>query len=190
MRLGTWNVRTLCPGHGQPLTDTDQIRKTAIVDRELHRLRVDIAALQETRLADSGSIKEDHYTFYWQGLPEEDRRLHGVGFAVKNSLVNSITTPVALSERVCSVQLRLKQGQAALICVYAPTLDADDETKAKFYEEVSQALQHLPPQDQVYVLGDFNARIGADYNSWPDCIGHFGVGKMNDNGSRLLELCS
>ena len=32
--------------------------------------------------------------------------------------------------------------------------------------------------------------MGADITSWPSCLGHFGVGKMNDNGQRLLELCS
>jgi len=161
-----------------------------VVDRELHRLKVDIAALQETRLADSGQVREEHYTFYWQGLGEKERRLYGVGFAVKNSLVNSITTPIALSERVSYLKLRLRRGQAALICTYAPTLDADDETKTKFYDEISQTLEQFAPEDQVFVLGDFNARIGADHQSWPDCIGHFGVGKMNENGLRLLELCS
>ena len=39
------------------------------------------------------------------------------------------------------------------------------------------------------MLGDFNARIGADQSSWPVCLGQFGIGKMNENGQRLLEVC-
>ena len=40
------------------------------------------------------------------------------------------------------------------------------------------------------MLGEFNARVGADYNSWSRSIGHFGIGKLYENGQRLLELCS
>ena len=37
-------------------------------------------------------------------------------------------------------------------------------------------------------MGDFNARVGTDQDSWPSCLGQFGVGKTNDNGQKLLEL--
>ena len=40
------------------------------------------------------------------------------------------------------------------------------------------------------MIRDFNARVGADSDSLPRCIGHFGVGKLTNNGQRLLELCS
>ena len=39
-------------------------------------------------------------------------------------------------------------------------------------------------------LGDFNASSGADHDTWPSCIGQFSVGKMIENGQRLLELCT
>ncbi|KAI5106715.1 major facilitator superfamily domain-containing protein 1, partial [Silurus meridionalis] len=39
-----------------------------------------------TRLADSGTIREANYTFFWQGKPLDESRQHGVGFAVKNTL--------------------------------------------------------------------------------------------------------
>uniref|UniRef100_A0A0B7BU24 Endonuclease/exonuclease/phosphatase domain-containing protein n=1 Tax=Arion vulgaris TaxID=1028688 RepID=A0A0B7BU24_9EUPU len=69
LRFGTWNVRTMCPGlvNLDP-TKTKDIRKTAVIDRELERLQVDIAALQETRLPDCGSVKEKNYTFFWQDI--------------------------------------------------------------------------------------------------------------------------
>ena len=65
------------PGLTEDLQAVDDARKTAVIDRELHRLNIDIAALQETRLADSGSLKEEHYTFFWHGKgAEETRELH------------------------------------------------------------------------------------------------------------------
>lgn len=39
-------------------------------------------------------------------------------------------------------------------------------------------------------MGHFNARVGADFDSWPRSISHFGMGKLNENGQKLLELCS
>ena len=50
LKLATWNVRTMCPGLSDDLQKIDDSRKTAIIDRELLRLDIDIAGLQETRL--------------------------------------------------------------------------------------------------------------------------------------------
>ena len=52
------------------LSNLDDVRKTAVIDKELTRLKVDIATLQEMRIAESGFVKEQHYTFFWQGKPE------------------------------------------------------------------------------------------------------------------------
>jgi len=35
-----------------------------------------------------------------------------------------------------------------------------------------------------------NARVGTDYMSWPECLGKFDIGKINENGPQLLEFCS
>lgn len=43
------------------------LRKSAVINNELLRLQVDIAALQETRLVESSCLKEKDYTFLWQG---------------------------------------------------------------------------------------------------------------------------
>ncbi|PFX21385.1 Craniofacial development protein 2 [Stylophora pistillata] len=51
-------------------------------------------------------------------------------------------------------------------------------------------ISNIPNKEQLILLGDFNARVGADQGSWPSCLGKFGIGNMNDNGKRLLELCT
>ncbi len=47
----------------------------------------------------------------------------------------------------------------------------------------------MPQTQNFYLLSDFNARVGAEYSIWPTCHGHHGVGKINENGQILLELC-
>lgn len=51
-------------GLSNDMQDIDDTRKTAVINNELLRQSVDIAALQETRLADSGTLKEKDYTFF------------------------------------------------------------------------------------------------------------------------------
>ena len=94
------------------------------------------------------------------------------------------------SERLLTLHLNSTTGPVTLISVYAPTLSATPDTKDMFYENLASIIRNVPSKEQVVVLGDFNPRVGADHNSWPSCLGQFGVGKMNESGQRLLELCT
>ena len=53
LRIASWNVRTIRPGLSNDLQQINDSRKTAIIDSELDRLNIDIATLQETRLAEN-----------------------------------------------------------------------------------------------------------------------------------------
>jgi len=55
---------------------------------------------------------------------------------------------------------------------------------------IQAIIKEISSTKQLYMFGDFNARVGTDWDFWPQSIGHFGVGRMNENGQRLLELCS
>ncbi|XP_046978621.1 uncharacterized protein LOC124544203 [Vanessa cardui] len=166
------------------------LRKTSVIDAELARLNISISALQETRLPQNGFIKENHYTFFWVGKDQQEHREHGVGFAVRNDLLSSIQTPQGISERIMVLRLLSNCGFVTLICAYAPTLSTTSEVKDRFYDQLTQTIVAVPASDHLYILGDFNARVGQDNVAWPDCLGNHGVGKMNENGQRLLEFCS
>ena len=90
-------------GLSDDLQETDATVKTAIIDAEFHRLDIDIATLQETRLAENGSLTEMHYTFFWQGKQLEDKRKLGVDFAVRNSLLSITEPPTGSSERILTL---------------------------------------------------------------------------------------
>ena len=107
-------------------------RKTAIVARELKRYYIDIAALSKTRRARAGEGQlTEHgggYTFFWKGKDEDQSRIHGVGFAIKNHLVDYLDEriPSGINERLMSLRLKLVNDQrATIISAYAPTLESD-----------------------------------------------------------------
>ena len=180
----------MCPGLADDLEKISDSRKTAVINCELGRLNIDVAALQETRLPEDGTVREKDYTFFWKGKPPEEARIHGVGFAIKNSLLHTIVPPVGGTERILSITMSTASGKVHLFSVYAPTLCSSQETKDRFYEDLSDIISKIPTSEHVILLGDFNARVGSEWNIWPDALGHFGIGKTNENGQRLLEMCA
>ena len=134
----------MCPGLSDDLQQIHDARKTAIIDRELSKLKVDIAALQETRLPASGSLKEKDYTFFWQGLEPEERRLYGVGFAVCNTLLSSMEPFSQGTTRILSLHLSTPSEPANIFSVYAPTLCATAKAKDAFYDELEAKIREIP----------------------------------------------
>ena len=103
--------------------DIKDYRKTVVINNELRRLNMGIATLKETRLADSGTLKQD-YVFFWQRKVSVDPREHGVGLAVRNSLLRMVEPVSGGSERLLTLRLNSTTGPVTLISVYAPTLSA------------------------------------------------------------------
>ncbi|KAI8759576.1 craniofacial development protein 2 [Biomphalaria glabrata] len=77
-----------------------------------------------------------------------------------------------------------------IISAYAPTLQAELETKERFYDDLRRVLCKVDTTDKLIIMGDFNARVGNDYSAWPGVLGRHGIGNCNDNDRLLLELCS
>lgn len=168
-------------------------RRSALIAKELARYNVDIAALSETRLADQGSLQEQGagYTFFWQGRAPEDRRESGVGFAIRSNLAKKLVSlPQGINDRLMTLRLPISDAKhITIISAYAPTMTNPDENKEKFYEDLHTTLSAIPKADKVLLLGDFNARVGCDYETWGQVLGRNGVGKCNSNGELLLQLC-
>ena len=170
------------------------VRRTALIAQELSRYGIDIAVLSETRRAGEGSLTESEggYNFFWRGPPSTERRIHGVGFAIRTPLALQLEiSPVGVSERLMKMRLPLSEGrQATILSCYAPTLLASDEDKDAFYELIDVEVQRVPAADKLILLSDFNARVGTNFVAWEGVMGRHGIGKMNSNGHRLLSFCS
>ena len=85
------------------------------------------------------------------------------------------------SERLLTLYLNTTEGPVTLVNVYALTLSVTPDAKDEFYENLASTIRNIPGTEQLVLLGDFNARVGVDINSWPSCLGPFGVEKLNEN---------
>ena len=172
LSLATWTVRTLLY-----LKDAERPqRQMTLVARELDRYDIDIATLQETHFEGQGSLQENNYTFLWIEKEPGIRRKAGVGFAIANKTV----LPTGISERLITLRISIGENRYAnIISACAPTLTNPDQAKEEFYELLGQTLQKIPPTNKVIILGDFNARVGDDFTSWPIDLGQFGRDKSN-----------
>ena len=75
-------------------------------------------------------------TFFWKGLPSDERRIHGVGFAIRTTLLNKLPeTTIAVSERLMTLRVPLaKNRYMTVLSAYAPTLPSYESSKDQFYD--------------------------------------------------------
>ena len=169
-------------------------RRTALIAKELVRYGVDIAAVSETRLADTRSLEEhgSGYMVFWSGYPQDDSRIHGVGFVARTSIVGSPRElPVAHGARLMTWRIPLAGvHHTTLVSAYAPTLDSDETMNGAFYNSFDEILRRIPNNDKILLMGDFNARVGSNHLAWEGVLGRNGVCSCNANGHRLLTLCT
>ena len=79
---------------------------------------------------------------------------------------------------------------ATIVSAYAPTMTNPDEVKDKFYDDLDNIISATPRTDKLILLGDFNARVGTDHQTWEGVIGSEGVGNCNSIGLLLLRQCA
>lgn len=51
-----------------------------------------------------------------------------------------------------------------------------------------KTLDTCKSQDEVFIMGDFNARVGSRVGD--KVVGPFGESIINENGERLVDLCA
>ena len=105
----------------------------------------------------------------------------------------SVVKPI--SDRIMCVRLKAHLSYVTCFAIYAPTNPTSSTVEASqpsedFYSELHSALNAVPSTDMVVLLGDFNARVGTDTQTWHTVLGPHGAGEVNDNGQRLLDFCA
>ena len=69
--------------------------------------------------------------------------------------------------------------------VYAHTTNAKETDQ--FYEDLEDLLELTPKKDVLFIIGDWNAKVGNQ--GIPGVTGKFGPGEQNEAGQMLTEFC-
>ena len=85
-----------------------------------------------------------------------------------------------------SVCFQGKPFSISVIQVYAPTSDAEEAEVEWFYQDL-QDLELTPPKDLLFIIGDWNAKVGSQVS--PGVTGEFSLGAQNEAGQTLIEFC-
>ena len=86
-----------------------------------------------------------------------------------------------------SVGFQGKPFNITVIQVYAPTSNAKEAEIERFHEDLQNLLELTPKKDVLFIIGDWNAKVGSQET--PGETGKFGLGVWNEAGQRLIEFC-
>ena len=90
------------------------------------------------------------------------------------------------NDRMISVRLQGKPFNITLIQIYAPTSNVEETEFERFYEDLQDLLELTPKKDVLFIIGDWNAKVGSQET--PGVTGKFGLGMLNEAGQRLIEF--
>ena len=85
------------------------------------------------------------------------------------------------------VRFQRKPFNIIVIPVYAPTSNTEEAEVEWFYEDLQELLELIPNKDVLFIIGDWNAKVG--HQETPGVTGKFGHGIQNEAGQRLVEFC-
>ena len=91
------------------------------------------------------------------------------------------------NDRMISVCFQGKPFNTTVIQVYAPTSNTEEAEVEQFYEDLKDLLELTPKKDVLFIIGDWNAKVGSQ--ELPRVTGKFGLGIRNEAGQRLIEFC-
>ena len=185
-RIACWNVRTLG-------SLSDQSAQLLATIDTMKKKRIELLALSETRWPGHGIVNIRSTTILYSG---PSNGVHGVAIALSPSArysweaAGSVFHPV--SDRIIRIRLKCHLSYVTVVAIYAPTNPSSGTTQAAapsdtFYDQLQSVVSDVPPRDMLLVLGDFNARVGSNFQSWRSVIGPHGIGDCNGNGERLLD---
>ena len=149
------------------------------------RVNVDILVISQLKWTGMGEFNsEDHY-FYYCG--QESLRRNGVPIIVNKRVQNAVLGCSLKSDTMISVRFQGKPFNITVIQAYAPTSNVEEAEVEQFYEALQDLLELTPKKVVLFIIGDWNAKVGSQ--EIPGLTGKFYLGVQNEAGQRLIEFC-
>ena len=178
----------ICSYNPQSISDSNQ-QDRDIMMQELEGMKWDIVGLPASQIKESGIevLPQGHYLFT---SGNDTSRTNGVSLLVHKRIIPAVCDFKALSDRLASLTIQGEENKIVLIVAYFPTCSHSDEDVNELYNKIQATVDKIPQRDFVFLLGDFNARVGNLCSLYPNCIGRNTVGNSNDRGEQLAQFCS
>ena len=124
---------------------------------------------------------DDHYIYYFR---QESLRRNGLAITVNKRVQNAVLGCNLKNDRMISARFQGKPFNIMVIQVYAPTSNAEEADVERFYEDLQDLLELTPNKDVLFIIGDWNAKMGSQET--PGVTAKFGLGIQNEAGQRLI----
>ena len=147
-------------------------------------MNIGILGISKLKWTGMGEFNSDAHYIYYCG--QESLRRNGVAITVNKRVQNAVLGCNLKNDRMISVRFQGKPFNTTLIQVYAPASNVEDTKIQWFYEDLQDFLE-LTPQDVLFNIGDWNAKVGSE--EIPGVTGKFDLGVQNEAGQRLIEFC-
>ena len=159
--------------------------KLEVVQQEMARVNVDILGIRELKWNGIGEFNtDDHYIYYCE---QESLRRNGVAIMVNNRVQNVVTWMQSQKWQNDLVHFQGKVFIITVIQAYAPTSSTEEAEVEWFYVDLQAHLELTPKKYVLFIIGDWNAKVGSQET--PGVTGKFGFGVQNEAGQRLIEFC-
>ncbi|XP_070002831.1 uncharacterized protein [Nicotiana sylvestris] len=113
---------------------------------------------------------------------------NGVGILVDRELREYVVEVRRVNDRLMSIKLVVGQCTINVVSAYAPHMGLDEEVKRRFWEGFDEIIQQVPPNEKLFIGGDFNGHIGSNAGVYDAVHGGFGFGERNEGGTSLLDF--
>ena len=149
------------------------------------RMNINILGVSKLKWTGMGEFSSDDHYIYNRG--QESLRKNGVAIIVNKRVWNALHGCNLKNDRMISVRFQGKPFNITVIQVYAQTSSAEEAEVEQFYEDLQDFLELIPPKNVLFIIGDWNIKVGSQ--GIPGVIGKFGLGVQNVAGQKLTEFC-
>ena len=158
--------------------------KLEVVKQEMARVNIDILGISELKWIGMGEFNSDDHYIYYCG--QESLRGNGLAIMVNKRVRNAVPGCNLKSDRMISVHFQGKPFNITVIQAYAPTSNAEEAEVERFCEDLQDFLELTPNRDVLFIIGDWNAKVGSQET--PGVTRKFGLGVQSEPGQRLTVL--
>ena len=144
----------------------------------MERVNIDILGISELKWIGMGEFNSDDHDIYYCG--QESLGRNGVALIITKRVLNAVLGCNLKNHRMISVCFQGRPFNITVIQVYAPTSNAEEAEVEWFYEDLEDILELTAKKDILFIIGDWNAKVGSQ--EIPGVTDKFGLGVQNEAG--------